>query len=145
MKKLIFILFLVLLFFQKGKSQTDSSFALITSIEGDIQSFVVDNMENIYILTSTDQLKKLDAKGDSVAVYNNVKRFGKLSAIDVSNPLKVILYYKDFANIVILDRLLNVRHSIDLRKTGISQVSAISQSYDGNIWQRWWWQRRGQL
>jgi len=134
MKKLIFILFLVLLFFQKGKSQTDSSFALITSIEGDIQSFVVDNMENIYILTSTDQLKKLDAKGDSVAVYNNVKRFGKLSAIDVSNPLKVILYYKDFANIVILDRLLNVRHSIDLRKTGISQVSAISQSYDGNIW-----------
>ena len=134
MKKIFFILFLLFTFIQHGKSQSDSSFALITSIEGDIQSFTVDNMDNIYILTSTDQLKKLDARGDSVAVYNNVKRFGKLSSIDVSNPLKVLLYYKDFANIVILDRLLNVRHTIDLRRADISQVSAISQAYDGNIW-----------
>jgi hypothetical protein len=37
--------------------------------------------------------------------FNNVKKFGKISTIDVSNPLKVLLYYKDFSTIVVLDSL----------------------------------------
>ncbi|MBA2498215.1 MAG: hypothetical protein H0V30_00655 [Chitinophagaceae bacterium] len=134
MKKSVILFFLHLAFSFQGFTQKDSSFALITSIQGDIQQFTVDNMDNLYILSSTDQLKKLDAHGDSIAVYNNVKRYGKLSTIDVSNPLKILLYYKDYNSIVILDRLLNVRHTIDLRKHGIYQVSAIGQSYDGKVW-----------
>lgn len=134
MSKLLIISVLIFVIIHKSNAQADTTFHLITTIEGDIQQFKVDNMDNLYILSSTDQLKKIDARGDSVAVYNNVKRFGKLSTIDVSNPLKVLLYYKDFSNIVILDRLLNLRHTIDLRKLGIFQVSSIGQSYDGNIW-----------
>ena len=134
MNKLLFISFLFFAAILRVNAQNDSSFVLITTIEGDIQQFKVDNMDNLYILSSTDQLKKIDARGDSVAVYNNVKRFGKLSTIDVSNPLKVLLYYKDFSTIVVLDRLLNLRHTIDLRKLGIFQVSSICQAYDGNIW-----------
>jgi hypothetical protein len=114
--------------------QSDSSFTLVKTITGDITDFAVDNLGNLYILTSTDQLKKMDANGDSVAVYNNVKKFGKLTMIDVSNPLKVLLYYKDFSTVVALDRLLNVRNTIDLRKQGIFRVSAIGQSYDGKVW-----------
>ena len=33
-----------------------------------------------------------------------------------------------------LDRFLNVRNSIDLRKQNIFQVKAIGQSYDNKIW-----------
>ena len=134
MNKILFISFLFCAAILRVNAQNDSSFALITTIEGDIQQFKVDNMDNLYILSSTDQLKKIDSRGDSVAVYNNVKRFGKLSTIDVSNPLKVLLYYKDFSTIVVLDRLLNLRHTIDLRKLDIFQVSSICQAYDGNIW-----------
>jgi hypothetical protein len=54
--------------------------------------------------------------------------------LDVSNPLKVLLHYKDFASIVILDRLLSVRSTVDLRKNNLLQVTAIGQSYDNNIW-----------
>jgi hypothetical protein len=72
--------------------------------------------------------------GDSVAIFNNVKKFGKISTIDVSNPLKVLLYYKDFSTIVVLDRLLATRNTIDLRQQNIFQVNAIGQSYDNNIW-----------
>ena len=134
MNRILFISLLFIAVTIRVNAQRDSSFALITTIEGDIQQFKVDNMDNLYILSSTDQLKKIDARGDSVAVYNNVKPFGKQSTIDVSNPLKVLLYYKDFSTIVVLDRLLNMRHTIDLRKLGIFQVSSISQAYDGNIW-----------
>ena len=72
--------------------------------------------------------------GTLVAVFNNVKKFGKLSTIDVSIRLRYLLYYKDFSTIVVLDRLLAIRNTIDLRKQNIFQVNAIAQSYDNNIW-----------
>ena len=85
-------------------------------------------------MSSTNQVKKINANGDSVAVFNDVKKFGQATLIDVSNPLKVLLYYRDFATIVVLDRFLNIRNTIDLRKQNILQVRAIAQSYDNKIW-----------
>lgn len=115
-------------------AQPDSGFRLVKTIRADIVDFTVDNLDNIYIINSTDQLKKLNANGDSVAVYNNVTRFGKVSYIDVSNPMRVLLYYQDFSTIVILDRLLSTRNIIDLRKHDILEVQAVGLSYDNNIW-----------
>ena len=133
MKKLVTIL-LMSLFCVAVKAQTDTSFTLVKSISGDIVSFTVDNLDNIYILNSRNQVKKLNANGDSVAVYNDVKKFGQATLIDVSNPLKLLLYYKDYATVVVLDRFLNAVNIIDLRKQNIFQVKAIGQSYDNKIW-----------
>ena len=130
--KLIAILFLLCC--TAATAQTDSSFQFVKTINGDIVSFTVDNLDYIYLMGSTNQIKKLNANGDSVAVFNNVRKFGQASLIDVSNPLKVLLYYSDFATIVVLDRMLNVRNTIDLRKQNILQVRAIGQSYDNKIW-----------
>lgn len=115
-------------------AQTDSSFQFVRAISGDIVSFSADNLDNVYLLSSSNQLKELNNNGDSVAVFNDVKKFGKASLVDVSNPLKVLLYYKDFATIVVLDRFLNIRNTIDLRRQNILQVRAIGQSYDNKIW-----------
>jgi hypothetical protein len=115
-------------------AQADTSFHLLRTISGDIVDFTIDNLDNVYILNSRNQVKKLNANGDSVAVFNDVKKYGQASLIDVSNPLKVLLYYKDFATIVVLDRFLNVVNSIDLRKQNIFQAKAIGQSYDNRVW-----------
>lgn len=115
-------------------AQTDSSFHLVHSFPGEITDAAIDNLGNVYVLSSTDQLKKYNSNGDSVAAYNNVRRYGKLHSMDVSNPLKLLLYYKDYSSIVILDRLLAVRSSIDLRRNNLLQVNAIGLSYDNNIW-----------
>ncbi len=115
-------------------AQADTSFKWIKTVRGDIVAFTVDNLDNIYLLSSTNQVKKLNASGDSVAVFNDVKKFGQATLIDVSNPLKVLLYYRDFATIVVLDRFLAIRNTIDLRKHNILQVRAIGQSYDNKIW-----------
>lgn len=112
----------------------DTLFIFKRSIPGTFSDFTIDNLGNIYLVTRAGQLKKLNAAGDSVAVFNNVRQFGKLSLVDVSNPLKVLLYYKDFGTIVILDRFLNTRGTVDLRKLQLFQVRAIGQSYDNNIW-----------
>jgi hypothetical protein len=115
-------------------TQKDSSFIFIKKIKGDITKFTVDQLDNIYLLSSTDQLKKIDANGDSVGIFNNIRRYGKASYIDVSNPMRVLLYYKDFTTVVILDRLLNIRTTIDLRQENILQVQAVGLSYDNKIW-----------
>jgi hypothetical protein len=117
-----------------GFAQTSLSFYPAKKISGTFTSFAVDHLENIYLLTATDQLKKIDAKGDSVAVFNNIRGYGKVSLIDVSNPLRLLLYYKDFSTAVILDRLLNIRSTIDLRRQNIFQVQAIGLSYDNKLW-----------
>jgi hypothetical protein len=128
------IVWLFLLLTAVARAQADTSFKLVKTIKGDIIGFTIDNLDNIYLLSSTNQVKKLAANGDSVAIFNDVKKFGQASLIDVSNPLKVLVYYKDFATVVVLDRFLNVRNTIDLRKQGILQVRAIGQSYDNKIW-----------
>ena len=134
MKKDITILIISLLFFTHVKGQSDTSFQRIKVITGDIVDFTVDNLDNIYILNSRNQVKKLNSNGDSVAIYNDVKKFGQATLIDVSNPLKALLYYKDFTTVVVLDRFLNAVNIIDLRKQNIFQVKAIGQSYDNKLW-----------
>jgi len=134
MKKTSTIIILLIAGIVSCRAQSDTSFRLLRSIKGDIAAFTVDNLDNIYILSSTNQVKKLNGNGDSVAVFNDVKKFGQASLIDVSNPLKLLLFYKDFLTIVVLDRLLTVRTIIDLRKRNILQVQAIGQSYDNKIW-----------
>lgn len=134
MKYFFSILFFQLLFVPAIYAQKDSNFHLIKSINLQATEFALDNLNNLYILSITGQLKKFNEAGDSIAVYNDVRRFGKIYSIDVTNPLKILLYYKDFSTIVILDRLLSVRGAVDLRKQNIAQATAIGSSYDNNIW-----------
>lgn len=112
----------------------DSAFHKTGIIEGEYTDFTVDNLGNCYLLSKNNQLKKISGNGDSVAVFNDVRRYGKLYSIDASNPLKILLYYKNFSTIVMLDRFFNVVNTIDLRKQNIFQAKAIAQSYDNNIW-----------
>lgn len=103
-------------------------------MEGDFVDFTVDNLGNYYMLSKNNQLKKLNAKGDSIGLFNDVRRYGKLYSMDVTNPLKCLLFYKSFSTVIVLDRFLNNINTIDLRKSNIFQVKAIAQSYDNNIW-----------
>lgn len=118
----------------KAQSITFSSYEKLRTIPGTYTSFSIDNLGNIYLLSASNQLKKLNQKGDSVAVFNDVKKFGEATLVDVSNPTKIILYYKNFATIVMLDGMLQQKNTIDLRRKNIFRVKAVSLSYDGKIW-----------
>jgi hypothetical protein len=115
-------------------AQRDSSFQLIRSYRGDIVDAAMDHLENIYLISSTGGIKKFSASGDSLAMYNQVRNYGQPYSIDVSNPLKIVLFYKDFSTIVLLDRFLAVRGTIDLRRLGLLQPGAAGLAYDNNIW-----------
>lgn len=112
----------------------NDSFRLEKIIPGNYTMMDVDVLNNIYLITAGNQLKKYNANGDSMAVFNDVKKYGNPTLMDVSNPLKVLLYYKNYATVVMLDRLLAQRNSINFRQKNIFSVKAIATSYDNNIW-----------
>jgi hypothetical protein len=118
----------------KSKQKDTARFELIKSIPGKFSYFNTDLFNNIYAVDSKNQLKKINEKGDSVASYNDVKRFGAVSYIDVSNPFKILLFYKDYRYLVTLDQLLTFRNSISLRSKDFFNVKAVATSYDNNYW-----------
>jgi hypothetical protein len=128
-----FLFFLVVPAHTAGK---DTTFHLIKEkgIRGHYTNFYTDNLGNIYLISINNQVKKLNQNLDSVAVFNEVRKYGDIYAIDVNNPLKIVVYYRDFTTILVLDRFLNTRNTIDLRNAGILRAKAIAQSYDNNYW-----------
>ena len=117
-----------------GQENVILKVSLVQKFAGGIKDFTTDNLGNIYILNSTNQIKKANFRGDTIATYNDVRRYGQIYSIDATNPLKVLVFYKDFSTIIVLDRLLNARTAIDLRRQNILQVTAVTTSYDNNIW-----------
>src|SRR5215471_5359097 len=108
-----------LLFSIHSNAQEDSVFLFKRSLQGSFTDFTVDNLGNVYMINQNGQLKKTGPAGDSLAIYNDITHYGKISYVDVTNPLKVLLYYQDFGTVVILDRFLNKVSDIDLRKQGL--------------------------
>lgn len=114
-------------------SAADLSFP-VRLYTGKAKLFTADNLGNIYVLTQAGQLIKYDSQGDSLNVFNDIRRYGTLYSMDATNPMKVLLYYRDFSALVMLDRFLNRVNTIDLRKAGIFQAKAIGLAYDNNVW-----------
>jgi len=119
---------------QSVAADTASPFRLTRTLGPDIIDFAVDNLGNIYTLSKDNRLKKLGPQGDSLAVFNDVRRFGQIASIDVTNPLKILVYYREFTTILELDRFLNIVNTIDLRKQNILQAKAVGLAYDNNVW-----------
>nr|MDQ6891001.1 hypothetical protein [Bacteroidota bacterium] len=109
-------------------------FRFLKKIEYPISSFTVDNLGELYIINTDNQLKKYNEKGDSVSVFNQVTKYGKLSYVEAQNPWKAILFYENYSTILLLDKYLNVLTSINLRQQNIFNVKAVTTSYDNNIW-----------
>lgn len=116
------------------RAQPAAPFVLERTVTGTFTDLQVDNLDNIYLLSASGQLKKFNKTGDSVGVFNDIRRYGRIHAIDVSNPLKVLLYFKDFGTVLTLDRFLSRRDVLDLRKLNLLQVKAIAQAYDNGFW-----------
>jgi len=105
------------------------------SIAGDYRHFELDRLGNLFLIGAQgNQITEFNKKGDSVNHYDNVRSYGQITELDVTNPLKIAVYYRDFGTIVVLDRYLSPVNTIDLRKTGIWDAQSIATSYDNQYW-----------
>jgi len=82
-----------------------------------------------------DNLIKYDSQGNELYNYSN-KLLGEITQIDISNPLRPLLFYKDQGIILALDNTLSQQKSqISLNELGLYQTNCISNSnFDNGIW-----------
>jgi hypothetical protein len=134
MGRIIILIFFVFAISRSAGQDTTFNVHKQKEVRGIFSDFTIDEVGNIYLVINGSQLKKLNKNGDSIAVYNDTRKYGSIHSIDASNPFKTLVYFKNASTIVILDRLLAVVQVIDLRKSNIPGANAIRLSYDNNIW-----------
>ena len=122
------LFFLITLF-----ARANDSLVLVKSIPIEARLFTTDLIGNCYVVKENNFLIKYNASGDSIAQFNEVKK-GKVTQIDATNPLRILLYYADFNQVIILDNMLSKKNVLKLNTIGIFNAPCIANSMDGNIW-----------
>jgi hypothetical protein len=95
--------------------------------------FAVDHMGNIYLVNESELLKYLPS-GQYYNRYSNLK-LGTISSLDATNSLRLLLFYKNYQQIVFLDNQLSVKNqAVSLEEMGYEQTELVCQSANNGFW-----------
>lgn len=89
-----------------------------------------DQLDNIYLITPKDELLKYDTQGKLKWRYSN-NRFGKFKSVDVSDPLRIVLFYADFQQVIVLNNNLNEVASYSFAQNSSQLITAIASANNG--------------
>ncbi|MGQ1908914.1 hypothetical protein ACT3CE_03920 [Marinifilum sp. RC60d5] len=96
-------------------------------------SFEVDKLGFIYTV-SNSKLTKYDSKGNEICNYSN-QLLGEISSVDVSDPLRIMLFYKDFNKLIYLNSKLSlIGNDIDLYDFSDTESELVCNSQKGGFW-----------
>ncbi len=95
--------------------------------------FTTDNLNNIYLING-EEIIKYNPAGKMLLNYSN-KRYGNITSVDATNALKILLYYKDFQQMLFLDNQLSLNgEAISLEKLGLEQCDLTCTSFNNSFW-----------
>lgn len=126
------LLCLSVLFHFSLRAQADS-FHLALTLPVRASFAAADNLGFIYLITRQNAIEKYSPDGRLLTRYTN-NRLGAAAGLDVTNPLKVLVWYADFRTVVFLDRSLTILGELNLSAAGFPEVRAIAAAQDGNLW-----------
>jgi hypothetical protein len=106
---------------------------LLASIKTEADLFTADNQGNVYVVKD-GELSKYDHAGKLLYKYSN-KNLGKISSVDASNMLRILVYYKDFSQVVFLDNTLSLTgEPVSFDKLGYPAVSLACAAHNNGMW-----------
>jgi len=103
------------------------------TIESPATNFAVDNLQNIYLLTSENELVKYSPDGKEQYRYPN-NTLGKIGTIDATNPFQIMLFFPDYQNVLLLDRTLGLTGQFNIFRLGLFEVTAVAMASDNQLW-----------
>ncbi len=103
------------------------------SIEFKGKAFTTDQTGSYYEIY-LNQIIKIGKNGQRQFSYSN-NILGEISSVDVSNPMKILVFFRDFSKIVILDNTLSEQGgALDLNEVSLEETSLVCTSYNNGIW-----------
>jgi hypothetical protein len=104
---------------------------LTKSLDGN--QFTTDQFGNFYDISSRE-VKKYNKKGELLFTYSN-NILGEISSVDVFNPLKILIYFRDFTKILSLDDAMSARGDVlNLNDLNLEETSLVCRSYNNGVW-----------
>jgi len=92
-----------------------------------------DQLGNLY-LVKNDQLFKYNTEGKLINRYSN-KTLGVIQYLDVSNPMKILIFYPAFNKVVFLDNQLSENgRPVNLSEFELDQTILSCTSHDNAFW-----------
>lgn len=130
MKYLLLFFYII---FSAFAINAQTEFQFIGRLDTDCNKFSVDPLGNIYIICGQN-IKKFDISMAKIGDYTNAY-LGKISVIDVSDPLRILIYYRELNQAVWLDNFLQeLRSPVRLDDIGIDQAALLCSSNLGGFW-----------
>jgi len=101
-------------------------------INANIKIAEIDNLGRIYVVTDKNIL--INYRPDFKEMYRHANtKSGAISSIDVSNPLKITVFYDNFNKVKIFDNTLTQITEMNLSEK-FSDITACASSNDGTYW-----------
>jgi hypothetical protein len=105
----------------------------IYSINIEIQDWKVDPMDQLIIVNPQQEILKLSNSGNIIQRFSK-QSLGKITSIDVKNPLITIVFYKNLQSLILLDNTFNIMGEIELNELDFMDVTLIDSGPDKSIW-----------
>ncbi|PKQ62465.1 hypothetical protein BZG02_12105 [Labilibaculum filiforme] len=92
-----------------------------------------DQFGNLYVVNKSE-LTTFNSNGEKLAVFSN-SMLGSICHIDVSNPLRILVFYKDFNQLLFLDRnLAEIGGAVDLFEFSDNETELVCTAANGGFW-----------
>ncbi len=108
--------------------------SLPQKIADDVSLFTTDIFGNVLFVNSKNELKKIDSKQKLVGVYSR-RINSTLKIVDVSNPMKIMVYYPDLLELSVLDNFLSPLFELSFQQyADAGPLKLICQSTENGFW-----------
>jgi len=126
LKHIAAILFIIVLWFLQSSND-------VIKLSGKPEIFTTDKLGNCYIYRD-NLLKKISSDAKVLGQFSSLES-GKLHSIDASDPMQVILFYKDFNQLILVDnKLSQIGKVFYFDLLDLSSVTAVCKSKQFAIW-----------
>src|SRR4029077_7308362 len=133
MKFLKYIMLLMLSVLLVSAISSPTQYELVAKIPLSSGTFTTDNLQNVYVYHKTT-IKEYNSAGKLLYTYSD-KSYGDITSVDANNPLKVMVFYKDFPQILFLDNTLSRNgNSISPSDLGYQLTTMACVSHDNGLW-----------
>jgi hypothetical protein len=99
-------------------------------LEGNV---ALDEFQNVYIYDDTSLLSYNKA-GVNHFSYSNLRK-GEITSVDVTNPLRIVVYYGENNEVVFLDNTLSEQNQgLGFNDLSLYDVSLVCSSFQNHLW-----------
>jgi len=108
-------------------------YELVAKIPLGAGSFTTDNLQNLYVYHRST-IRKYSSGGSLLYTYSD-KSYGDITSVDANNPLKLVVFFKDFPQILFLDNTLSQNgNAVNPSDLGYPLTTMACMSHDNGLW-----------